>query len=233
MTQQLVSRLSGLYAGDQVGLYAGVESTIAHKHAVEQLVVQFTQIQGNREADSKHHGGGDRVIHHFPREHYGQYRRWDMISDGRDAPSMGENISTVGVSEHEVNIGDIIQFGEVIVQVTQPRAPCFKLNRQFGHPQFALTMQNTALCGWFYKVLSSGVIHQHDNMVLIARCSDISLAHAMEIYFSVEFDQQAYQQLLGCEGLASSWQTSLAHRLDTGIIEPWEMRLYGENVPPK
>ncbi|WP_394132942.1 MOSC domain-containing protein [Shewanella maritima] len=232
MSLQGVSRLSGLYLGDQVQMHNGVASCINQKHKAQQLNVQFDRILGNSEADPKHHGGLDRVIHHFPREHYGQYRRWDLIRSGRDAPSMGENISTVGINEQQVFIGDIVQIGDVTLQVTQPRSPCFKLNLQFDHVEFALAMQETAMCGWFYRVLSEGEIHASDSLQIIERKSDISVAEAMKLYFVPEFDANAFERLIACEGLAQSWVASLENRLQRQAIEDWEMRLFGPAGKP-
>lgn len=228
MNKKLVNSISGLYLGDQVQMHSGVASCINQKHTVNQLTVQFDRIVGNSEADPKHHGGLDRVLHHFPREHYGQYRRWDLMSTFRDAPSMGENISTVGINESNIHIGDIVQIGDVTLQVTQPRSPCFKLNLQFGHPKFALAMQESRMCGWFYRVLSEGDIRPNDSIVLLERKTDISVAKAMQIYFLAEFDEQQYQVLLNCEGLAQSWVDSLQHRIARQSIEEWAMRLYGK-----
>nr|WP_223419991.1 MOSC domain-containing protein [Shewanella inventionis] len=228
MKLKWVNRISGLYLGDQVQMHHGVASGINQKHAATQLTVLFDRVVGNSEADSKHHGGLDRVLHHFPREHYGQYRRWDLMSSFRDAPSMGENISTVGLNEAQVNIGDIVQIGDVTLQVTQPRSPCFKLNVQFEHPKFALAMQESRMCGWFYRVLSEGDIKPSDSIYLIERKTDISVAQAMQIYFLPEFNAEQYQVLLACEGLAQSWVESLQRRLAQQSIEDWAMRLYGK-----
>ncbi|QDE29614.1 MULTISPECIES: MOSC domain-containing protein [Shewanella] len=228
MIKQLVNNISGLYLGDQVQMHNGVSSSINHKHAVSQLTVQFDSVLGNDEADAKHHGGLDRVLHHFPREHYGQYRRWDLITTFGDAPSMGENISTVGLNETQVNIGDVVQIGDVTLQVTQPRSPCFKLNLQFGHPKFALAMQESRMCGWFYRVLSEGDIFLNNKILLLERKTDISVAKAMQIYFSAEFDIAQYKILLDCDGLAQSWVNSLQRRIDLQSIEDWDMRLYGK-----
>lgn len=130
MSTLLVNRLSGLYLGAVLQEIDGVSTGIDGKKSAQQLRVNIDRVEGDAQADPKHHGGLDRVLHHFPREHYGQYRRWDLITQLEDAPSMGENISTVGLNETEVNIGDILQIGAVTVQVTQPRSPCFKLNLQ-------------------------------------------------------------------------------------------------------
>lgn len=230
----LVNKISGLYSSEQIALLSdahsslSVQSGMAFKRPAKSLVVSLANVLGDRQADPKHHGGVDRVLHHFPREHYGQYRRWDLMRTFKDAPAMGENISTVGLDETMVNIGDVIQIGEVKLQVTQPRSPCFKLNLQFGHPEFAQAMQQSQMCGWFYRVLTPGTIEHTDSLVLLSRHSDISVAEAMSIYFLPEFDEAAYRRLAACEGLAQSWQNSLARRIDSQKIEDWQMRLYGQ-----
>ena len=226
-SQVLVKQISGLYRGSSIVDLGVVQSAINQKSAVSQLLVDSEHVEGDAQADPKHHGGLDRVLHHFPREHYGQYRRWDLISGFKDAPAMGENISTVGLDEHQVNIGDIIQIGEVKLQVTQPRSPCFKLNLQFGHQEFALAMQQSGRCGWFYRVLEPGTIHASDTITLLERCSEISVAEAMHIYFLPEFDAVQYQRLADCPGLAASWVGSLQRRIANNGIEDWQMRLYG------
>ncbi len=225
----MIERISGLYAGDQPKQFDGASSMIDAKQSRQQLVVGYSSVEGDAQSDPKHHGGVDRVLHHFPREHYGQYRRWDMMSGFKDAPAMGENISTVGLDETMVNIGDVVAIGEVIVQVTQPRSPCFKLNHQFGHPEFALAMQTSGLCGWFYRILTPGVINLSGGISLVERHSDISVRQAMDIYFAAEFDAAGYDRLVSCEGLAYSWMTSLQRRLQSKKIEPWQVRLFGVN----
>uniref|UniRef100_Q0HQ73 MOSC domain containing protein n=1 Tax=Shewanella sp. (strain MR-7) TaxID=60481 RepID=Q0HQ73_SHESR len=227
MSTLLVNRLSGLYLGAVLQEIDGVSTGIDGKKSAQQLRVNVDHVEGDAQADPKHHGGLDRVLHHFPREHYGQYRRWDLITQLEDAPSMGENISTVGLNETEVNIGDILQMGSVTVQVTQPRSPCFKLNLQFGHRDFALAMQQSQLCGWFYRVLTPGVIQLNDRIELVERKTDISVAEAMALYFSPEYDAKAYDRLASSEGLAQSWVNSLQRRLATQQVEDWQMRLYG------
>jgi len=227
--QVLVEQMSALYCGAEIVQLGGVQSGIGQKAVATELVVGTARVDGDAQADPKHHGGLDRVLHHFPREHYSQYRRWDLISGLKDAPAMGENISTVGLDESQVNIGDIIQIGAVKLQVTQPRSPCFKLNLQFEHQDFALAMQQSGRCGWFYRVLEPGTIYANDTIVLVERLSEISIAQAMKIYFLAEFDAEQYQRLAACPGLATSWINSLQRRIDHHTIEDWNMRLYGPN----
>ena len=225
--QILVEQISGLYQGEAIVELGGVSSGIDRKSRAAKLQVGIQAVVGDSQADPKHHGGLDRVLHHFPREHYGQYRRWNLMTSFKDTPAMGENISTVGLDETQVHIGDIIKIGAVELQVTQPRSPCFKLNLQFGHNEFALAMQQSGRCGWFYRVLKPGIIVETDTVELVKRISDVSIAEAMHIYFLPEFNAEQYQRLMDCGGLAIAWVNSLQRRIANNAIEDWQMRLYG------
>ncbi len=223
----MIDKLSGLFAGEQSVEVEGVATMIDGKLPQQYLSVGLLSVEGDAQADPKHHGGIERVLHHFPQEHYEQYRLWNMMPESKDAPAMGENISTLGLDETQVNIGDIVAIGEVVLQVTQPRSPCFKLNHQFGHPEFALTMQNSGLCGWFYRVLTPGTINLDDGIKLLERKTDMSVRETMNIFFSPEFDDEGYQRLASCEGLAKAWVDCLLQRLASKRVESWERRLFG------
>ncbi|WP_025822668.1 MOSC domain-containing protein [Shewanella marina] len=221
-------KLIGLYRGDayQPLANSNIVSGIAGKLQQQNLQVNHDSVVADWQVDRKHHGGVDRVLHHFPVEHYAYYQQRFNLNH-LNAPMMGENISSTGLLEQDINIGDIIALGSTLLQVTQPRSPCFKLNLQFNQIEFARTMQDSRRCGWFYRVLTSGEIKATDQFKLIERVSDISVAEAMALYFRESFDLNAYQRLLGCETLAQSWQRSIQSRINQQRIEAWDMRLYG------
>ncbi|QYJ75273.1 MOSC domain-containing protein [Shewanella sp. FJAT-52076] len=219
---------SALYRGTDSSQLGQVSSGIAHKQRAAVLQVTAQGIVGDAQVDTRHHGGPDRAVHHFPREHYGEYRRRDMFRGFVDAPAMGENISTVGLTEETLHIGDILSFGSTVLQVTQPRSPCFKLDLRFAYPGFALVMQTLGKSGWFYRVLTPGEITETDTLQLKERLSDISVADAMQCYFAAEFHETGYRRLLACPGLAQSWRNSLEKRLASGKIEDWRPRLMGQ-----
>src|SRR5437773_8197366 len=102
------------------------------KEAVEgRVAVRRMNLEGDRQADLTVHGGLDKAIYAYPSEHYGF---WKDVYPWLDMPwgMLGENITTEGMDEHVVNIGDQFRFGSSILMVTQPRLPCQKLARKFG-----------------------------------------------------------------------------------------------------
>ncbi|HEX7074586.1 MAG TPA: MOSC domain-containing protein, partial [Hyphomicrobiaceae bacterium] len=84
-------------------------------------------------------------------------------------PAFGENLSTLGITEETVHIGDIYQVGGVILQVSQGRQPCWKLNARFNRPDMAWRVQMTGRTGWYYRVLREGWIETGDEFVLVER----------------------------------------------------------------
>src|SRR5206468_818916 len=99
--------------------------------AIGKVCVRRMNLEGDRQADLTVHGGLDKAIYAYPSEHYGF---WKDVYPWLDMPwgMLGENITTEGMDEHVVNIGDQFRFGSSILMVTQPRLPCQKLARKFG-----------------------------------------------------------------------------------------------------
>ncbi|MBE0167352.1 6-hydroxyaminopurine reductase, partial [Klebsiella michiganensis] len=116
-------------------------------------------LEGDEQAEKKIHGGPDRALCHYPREHYAHWaRELPQQADLFCAPAFGENLSTEGLTEKNVYIGDIFRWGEALIQVTQPRSPCFKLNYHFAVSDMAQLMQNSGKTGWLYRVVAGGQV---------------------------------------------------------------------------
>ncbi|WP_117076165.1 MOSC domain-containing protein, partial [Klebsiella pneumoniae] len=94
------------------------------------------------------------------------------------APAFGENLSTEGLTEKNVYIGDIFRWGEALIQVTQPRSPCFKLNYHFAVSDMAQLMQNSGKTGWLYRVVAGGQVSSDAPLALVSRLSDVSVHEA-------------------------------------------------------
>lgn len=114
-------------------------------------------IEGDAQGDLKHHGGTEKAIHHYPRDHYATWNAEIgphplMLTPG----AFGENLSTYGWTEGNVCIGDVVRFGTVPLQVSQGRQPCFKLNSRFGRDSMAVAVQRTGRTGWYYRVREVG-----------------------------------------------------------------------------
>lgn len=104
-------------------------SAIAKVQVDGELTLTDLGLAGDQQAEKKIHGGPDRALCHYPREHYQHWKtEFPEQADLFVAPAFGENLSTEGLTEKNVFIGDIYRWGDALIQVTQPRSPCFKLN---------------------------------------------------------------------------------------------------------
>lgn len=191
--------------------------------------IMLTQLGlvGDEQAESKFHGGVDRALCHYPNEHYDYWKNiYPDLAQVFKASSFGENISTQGMIEYNVYIGDIYQWGDAIIQVTQPRSPCAKLNRLTKQENFSLTMQNSGRMGWLYRVIKTGMVSSDAPLTLLQRCGDISVREASAIAFHSGYNKRDTLRLLNSTGLSMSWTATMLKRLQTESIEDFSRRLF-------
>ena len=185
--------------------------------------------EGDEQAEKKIHGGPDRALCHYPREHYAHWaRELPQQADLFCAPAFGENLSTEGLTEKNVYIGDIFRWGEALIQVTQPRSPCFKLNYHFAVSDMAQLMQNSGKTGWLYRVVAGGQVSSDAPLTLVSRLSDVSVHEAGAIAWQMPFDDDQYHRLLSAAGLSVSWSRTMQKRRLSGKIENNSRRLWGK-----
>jgi MOSC domain-containing protein YiiM len=185
-------------------------------------------LEGDEQAESGIHGGPDRALCHYPREHYAHWaREFPALAGKFVAPAFGENLSTLGLTEANVFIGDIFRWGEALIQVTQPRSPCFKLNFHCAIEDLSLRMQNSARTGWLYRVIAGGRVDPQAPLELSSRVSSVSVGDAAAIAWHTPFDDEQCLRLLGAAGLSASWTRTLQKRRLEGKVEDFSRRLWG------
>ncbi|MGG8293759.1 6-hydroxyaminopurine reductase [Klebsiella sp. 141130] len=186
-------------------------------------------LEGDEQAEKKIHGGPDRALCHYPREHYLDWiGEFPQQADLFCAPAFGENLSSEGLTEKNVYIGDIFRWGEALIQVTQPRSPCFKLNYHFGISDMAQLMQNSGKVGWLYRIIAGGQVSSDAPLELVSRLSDVSVHEAGAIAWHMPFDDDQYHRLLSAAGLSVSWSRTMQKRRLSGQIEDNSPRLWGK-----
>jgi hypothetical protein len=134
-----------------------------------------------------------------------------------------------GLTEQNVYIGDIFRWGEALIQVTQPRSPCFKLNFHFAISDMAQLMQNSGKTGWLYRVIAGGRF-QRCAAGAGFRLSDVSVHEAGAIAWHMPFDDEQYHRLLSAAGLSVSWSRTMQKRRLSGKIEIFA-EIVGEIIP--
>lgn len=169
-------------------------------------------ILGDEQADLKHHGGPEKAILAYAAGHYAAWIE-AYPAHGFAAGGFGENLTMAGIAESDCCIGDVIRLGSTLLQVTQPRQPCWKLSRLWGIAQFAVQVQNSGRTGWYLRVLETGRISPGDEATLVERpFSTFTVTYANAVMHGRPHDRDADLELAACPALATSWQTTLRRR---------------------
>ena len=132
------------------------------------VVVRTLNLDGDKQADLKVHGGPYKAVYAYPAEHY---PFWGSIYPELELPwgSFGENLTTVGMMESSMYIGDQFRVGTAILQVAQPRMPCFKLAAKFDDDEIIDTFISSGRSGIYFSVVKEGQLQAGDEMKLVHR----------------------------------------------------------------
>ena len=188
-------------------------SAIAKAPVAGPLRISLMGLEGDEQADRKHHGGADKAIHHYAFDHYADWRaELGELPVLAGAGGFGENISTLGLSEDKVWLGDRFRMGTALVEVSHGRQPCWKLDHRFGAPMVAHIVRNRR-CGWYYRVLEPGVVQAGDRLECVERGLEawpISRLFHVLISGGHKADRAVLRDLARLPVLAVAWQSRAA-----------------------
>lgn len=170
---------------------------------------------GDQHADLRVHGGPEKAVHLYPSTHYVKLAAKFAEAAPLLVPgSMGENIATSELDEHDVHLGDVFQLGSALIQVCQPRNPCWKIDERFGCDGMALFIDQHLLTGWYWRVLQTGTVNPNDSLVLHeAESLATTLHQAMTLWREHRPDLDALSQLAKTPGIAKVWQDKIKQRV--------------------
>src|SRR2546425_9193956 len=170
-------------------------------------------IQGDRQSDLSVHGGADKAIYAYPSEHYAF---WRNELPGTDFPGgvFGENLTTEGLLEDKVHVGDRFRAGSAEFIVTQPRMPCYKLAIRFNRPDMVKRFLRSGRTGFYHAVLREGDIGAGDSIDLVAGDdSHISVADVVGLYAADAANQDLLRRASELPALPESWREYFRERL--------------------
>jgi len=206
----------------------GVESGIFKQPVSRPLIVRRDGLAGDAQGDRKHHGGPEKALHHYAFDHYARWRaeRPQLAPCFAREGAFGENISTLGLTEADVCIGDIYRLGSALLQVSQARQPCWRLNLRFGDDDMARRVQDSGRTGWYYRVLEEGRIAPGDGLRLVERPAEgWPLARILRILYHDSLNRDSLAGLATLPHLTPSWRRLARQRLERGAVEDWSGRL--------
>jgi MOSC domain-containing protein YiiM len=143
-------------------------------------------LAGDEQADLSVHGGLSKAVYVLPSEHLPwweaqrQAHGATMFEEALAPGYLGENLSLQGLLEHELFIGDRLDFGDVVLRVTQPREPCGKFNAVMGYALAANDMVQSGRCGFYLAVDKPGKLQAGTRFEVIPGSRSISIAHALQ-----------------------------------------------------
>ena len=172
-------KVAPLFVSDS-GVTQSVISGI-RKQAVDSAVqVGILGIEGDEQADLTVHGGLDKAVYLYPHEHYAFWEKAhaDAIKKAAQlAPGvMGENLTTVGIVEHDLWVGDRLKMGEVLLEVTEPRAPCYKFAARMGFRHAVKHMLQSGFTGVYLKVIQQGSLQANATITLLPGPREVRIA---------------------------------------------------------
>lgn len=191
--------------------FRGDEASAIAKTPVDgALRVGLLGIDGDEQADLTVHGGVDKAIHHYPRDHYdwwaGELGDHALLG----APgAFGENISTEGLIESEACIGDRYRLGSALVEISQGRQPCWKLGHRFGIATVPATVVTTRRSGWYYRVIEEGSVAAGEALALVERpLPEWSVERVFHLLIggAGKREPEALRALAAMDSLATSWR---------------------------
>ena len=170
-------------------------------------------LEGDGQADLDNHGGLNRAVYCYPHEHYA-YWSGVLKRDDFEYGQFGENLTLGGLLESEVCIGDIIEVGSAVVQPTQPRVPCYKLEGKLGIPGFAKTFLRSNRSGFYARVLEEGLVAAGDDIRLLQRDTvGMTVAEVNAALHLEAPDPATAERALRLEALSPEWRRRFEKQL--------------------
>ena len=191
-----------------------VSTGIFKEPVAGRVMLRTLNLDGDRQADLSVHGGPSKAVYVYPSEHY-DYWKHELPEMKLPWGMFGENFTSAGVFESELNIGDKFRVGSAVVMVTEPRMPCYKLGIKFNRPDIIKRFLASERTGFYFAVLQESEVGVGDPIELIegsknsVRVTDIALLYTRE-----KHNVGLLRRAIEVEALPESWKSYFQHRLE-------------------
>jgi MOSC domain-containing protein YiiM len=191
--------------------WKGMEvSTAIFKYPVgNPVAINQMNLSGDQQADLTVHGGFHKAVYAYPLEHYSY---WGSELPGFDLSygNFGENLTTEGLSEEAVCIGDRIRFGTAMLVVTQPRMPCYKLALRFDRDDMIKRFLKSRKSGFYFAVVEPGIVTPGSEIKIVSRDPQrVSIADILMLYLGHERNVELAQRVQLLDALPESWKRDI------------------------
>jgi MOSC domain-containing protein YiiM len=179
----------------------------------EQISVGLTNLAGDEQADLRVHGGVDKAVYAYPSDHWAW---WQSVHGLVCSPAtFGENLTLIGADETQISIGDRFRWGSAELEVSQPRAPCFKLGLHTEREDVPQLMTISARCGWYFRVRVEGVAPAISGAHLerIHAEAGPTVRQCFVAALHPEIPQEERRRVASTERLSRDWRGAVERRL--------------------
>jgi MOSC domain-containing protein YiiM len=178
------------------------------------IALRRLNLDGDGQADLTVHGGPDKAVYAYPSEHY-EYWREQLPAINLSFGMFGENFTTEGLLEQEVNIGDEFRIGSAKIVATQPRMPCYKLGVKFGRMDIIRRFLISGRPGIYFKVLQEGKVGAGDEIELVSRDkNNVTVKDIVRLYVDDKEDTVTMQRATKVKALAKGWRDHFRQQIE-------------------
>jgi len=218
-------KIESIQVGTPTDYFQNQQSSINKQPVDGPIYVGVDNLAGDKQADLAVHGGRDKAVYVYPKEHYSY---WQQSTGLLRTPrlklpknphgSFGENLTLSGLIEDMGYIGDVFACGEVVLQVTQPREPCWKLAFKFKQKKLPMWVITSGRTGWYMRVLQEGTIESGMTITQVEQgCQDWSVLTCNQLYHGRTVNPDKLKSLVDCAALSQSWHNSFERRLNVSM----------------
>lgn len=176
--------------------------------------IRKLNLAGDQQADLTVHGGAEKAVYAYPAEHY-EYWRKTLPEVPFSWGKFGENLTTEGLEEKTLCIGDRLRVGSAILMVTQPRMPCYKLALRFDRDDMITRFLTSRRSGFYFSIIEEGEVHARSKVEIMSRDPhQVTVVDIVRLYLGQERDPELLHRAMHVSALPQNWKAELAVRVD-------------------
>jgi len=194
----------------EVAWKGSTATTAFFKHPVEgPVAIGKLNLAGDEQADLSVHGGPAKAVYAYPAEHY-EYWRKELPQVVFSWGEFGENLTTEGLSEDKLCIGDVLKVGTAVLTVTQPRMPCYKLNVKFDRDDMVKRFLNSGRHGFYFSATEPGDVKAGSQIEILERDPNrVTVSDIVRLYLGHTSDAELLQRATNVSSLPENWKSHL------------------------
>jgi len=191
-----------------------VSTGIFKEPVAGRVMLRTLNLDGDRQADLSVHGGPSKAVYAYPSEHY-DYWKLELPEMKLPWGMFGENFTTAGLFESEINVGDKFRVGSATVMATEPRMPCYKLGIRFGRPDIVKRFLASERTGFYFAVLQEGEVRAGEPIELTEKSKDsLKVSDITALYTREKHNVGLLRRAIEVEALPESWRGYFRNRLE-------------------